>query len=357
MFRNITPVIQIRCAIPPTSYLCHPIFIKGDCVAIKSFIDGGEDVNIPDTFNRTYLHWASQGGDNEVVSQLLAAGALSNVRTNMGLLPLHNAVRCGHVGITRLLVEAGSKLDRSDLPFDQMTLHWAARLGSVELVKILCERAGADPSQLDRSGTSCGDVARKFGHRKLANVLDRMNGKEVHSDIEEDIKIGTQKGHNVASTNEGYTTPSPNSLLGPIQVATKHTANLNGDAVDKKEKIPRQRKTKRKNDDSDLDDKMKPKKRSRKLKTTTSPDPIPNHARGDKQSKSANPKRKPRQRPSAGSHHNPAGRKMSSNASLEANGPESTKKTPQMYDYDLLFGGGDNADKTTFSLKIPKRKN
>ena len=56
----------------------------------------------------TALHWAADGGKEEVVKSLLSAGADVNAQDSEGLTPLHYAVDCSQMGVARALLHAGA---------------------------------------------------------------------------------------------------------------------------------------------------------------------------------------------------------------------------------------------------------
>ncbi len=106
----------------------------------------------------------------EKVHYLLQAGAAVNARTADGSTPLSCAAIAGHKQVCELLLNHGAELDvasacllgrqdfvercleespevssASDLPMRQPALHWAARCGNIEIVKLLlCHGAAVD---------------------------------------------------------------------------------------------------------------------------------------------------------------------------------------------------------------------
>ncbi|KNC79536.1 hypothetical protein SARC_08071 [Sphaeroforma arctica JP610] len=330
--------------------------IKGDIASMKTFIDDGEDVNLADHFNRTYVHWASQGGNKEVVDILIKAGAVFDIRTNSGVSPLHNSLYCGNHSVTKLLLESGASLDKPELPFDQMALHWAARSGNIEVAQILCEKAGADPSRLDKAGHSCGDVARRHGHRRLAIVLDRLRGVDVKSDAEDEDEKSTSSNIKQETTGEH---PSVQSSSQTHTSTSTLTANEHTEAPERKERpSQKKRSTKRRGDDSDD---MPNSKAKKKPKAVRKPKAAGNKGRHSPEKpgggRSTGPnnglnRKRSRVRPRDG---HSASRKSSTMSGEEIR--EKKKKPPAVsFNYDSLFGGDGGNSEASMTMKIPKRK-
>ena len=79
-------------------------------------IEHNQDVNeIKLRDGRSFLHFASDYGDVELVKRLLLAGAVLNAVDDNGQTALHVATECGCVDVVALLLRAGAKLDLVDL--------------------------------------------------------------------------------------------------------------------------------------------------------------------------------------------------------------------------------------------------
>jgi ankyrin repeat protein len=68
-------------------------------------------VNSPGQDGRTSLHWAAEGGDPEVVSRLLAAGASVRAKDEYGRTPLHWAAYNNALAAIRVLLAAGADVN------------------------------------------------------------------------------------------------------------------------------------------------------------------------------------------------------------------------------------------------------
>jgi ankyrin repeat protein len=94
------------------------------------------------TYAFTPLHEAAFFGDEARVRQILGGGAVDvNAKGKAGMTALHLACWSGHVGIARLLLEAGA--DKEARYFAFTPLLEAARFGRLDVMRLLLEH-GAD---------------------------------------------------------------------------------------------------------------------------------------------------------------------------------------------------------------------
>jgi uncharacterized protein len=123
---------------------------EGDLLTVKQLIAHGAEVDerypILNGFNdlHTPLLVACRDGHNEIVSELLKAGADVNAtEPTFGAVPLHKATYNGHVEITRILArQPGINIDYQGSSNGYTPLHDALWHGFEECSKILIE-AGA----------------------------------------------------------------------------------------------------------------------------------------------------------------------------------------------------------------------
>ena len=105
---------------------------------------------------RTPLHYAYKLRDEketvarESIAQLLEAGADVNARDCGGDTPLSMNIYCyKNARIARLLIEGGA--DVNSICHRERLIHWAARRGDAETVRLLLN-AGAEPNSSDTDG-------------------------------------------------------------------------------------------------------------------------------------------------------------------------------------------------------------
>lgn len=159
---------QVNCEDHEGETPLHVAGRTGSSEVIKLLLDRGAHVNALDKGGTTPLHWAAYMGQLGTVKILLEAGADVNIRNHGGTSALMMAMMRHRlapaffggrhvkeipmdrvVGITKLLLAAGADLKPMDST-GRTALHWAARHGYTEAVKVLLA-AGADPDARFRS--------------------------------------------------------------------------------------------------------------------------------------------------------------------------------------------------------------
>ncbi|KAK6448633.1 hypothetical protein FP744_10004883 [Trichoderma asperellum] len=151
------------------AYPLHRAVRRGNYETLEQLLKHVTDpklVDVPDKYKFTPMHVACQLGWTKCVGILLKCGAsLSNeggaIETPVGL-----AIENGHIGVVRTLLEhSPSLVDNCRKPLIQ-----AARRGSIEMVKFLCE-AGVDTSYEDLLGQTVLHKACIFGDLDLVEYL------------------------------------------------------------------------------------------------------------------------------------------------------------------------------------------
>lgn len=125
--------------------------------------DGNDD-------GRTLLHWAAEGGSEELVVFLLSKGAPSISRTMWGKTPLMLAAYHGHMGVVQLLVQHMGGQGINEREIDGCTaLHWATEGGHEKVIRCLLLN-GADPT-----------IAESRWPRRTPQALAWANGHQESS--------------------------------------------------------------------------------------------------------------------------------------------------------------------------------
>jgi len=114
--------------------------ISGDMPALKTALPEGSQPD-PETLVKP-LYFASQRGQHEVVSYLLALGADPDSATDLGTA-LAIAARGNHTGIVAALLTAGADPNLPGGENKVMPLHQAADRGAIESARLLLDN-GAD---------------------------------------------------------------------------------------------------------------------------------------------------------------------------------------------------------------------
>ena len=145
---------------------------------VKTIVDEDVDVSAdlvntfaPDGF--TALGLAAFFGHEDVAAYLLSRGAQVNTASHnrMRVMPLHSAVAGRHIGIARLLLEAGADVNAKQAD-GFVPLHGAAQNGQVEMIELLMEH-GANVNTPDDDGKTALAYALDEGHVEAANLLRR----------------------------------------------------------------------------------------------------------------------------------------------------------------------------------------
>jgi hypothetical protein len=177
--------------IHPTRPEAVPVYyasLCGFCGLVEHLITvHSSDVNSRGGSHTTPLHAASVKGHLEVASLLLESGADPNSRDMMGRVPLHRVSQGGQlgmelsqrIGIARLLVNYGAKVDVTDGFEGDTPLHAAARSGYRNIAELLVE-SGASLDVKNRNQQTPLHVGCANGRLGVSRFLiDR--GSDIHS--------------------------------------------------------------------------------------------------------------------------------------------------------------------------------
>lgn len=125
----------------PLLIACH----SKQVAAVKELLSwGGSNINaIKPRILWWPLHYAAEHGWDDVVEQLLLAGATKDVQTSRGLTPLHLAIDKNNVGVVKLLLQYKAAVHVLDAA-GFSAFHRAARMGNVKIAEMLYA-AGANP--------------------------------------------------------------------------------------------------------------------------------------------------------------------------------------------------------------------
>ncbi len=163
----------------PSTRVLQEAAAFGHARTVQVLLDRGID---PDTredgaHGRTALHWASQGGHERVVRQLLAAGADANAQVNDETegpdTALYIAAGKGQLPVVRALLRSGAD---SETPCTggRLALHIAAMFDHPAVVAELL-LYGADSTAIDATGFTPLDHARQRRRDQVLRVMVRGN--------------------------------------------------------------------------------------------------------------------------------------------------------------------------------------
>lgn len=115
------------------------------------------------------IHSAAFTGKAESVRMLLRMGANVNLKSSQGCTALHKALEGGHPDIVNILLDAGADAN-VPLIYGRTPLHFAAALGQ-ERSALQLVASGADSSIVDFFGQTPYDVAVRYNHDSIAEIL------------------------------------------------------------------------------------------------------------------------------------------------------------------------------------------
>ncbi|KAG8406698.1 hypothetical protein J3459_013951 [Metarhizium acridum] len=151
----------------------------GNQNVVKILLETGQaDPNQIDPFVGSAVSWAAKEGEKELVEFLLRKGGQVTVTSKLGRTPLHQAAQKGHNDVVRLLLKWGATLTTDSQ--GRTPLHLAARHGKIAVVRLLLEEQPAlDPEALDNEGLTPADLAAKWQHYDIVQLLTKTPLKSV----------------------------------------------------------------------------------------------------------------------------------------------------------------------------------
>ena len=121
----------------------YPILIaaqNGYLPIVKLLVQSGADLKVVDDINRAgALHWASAGGDTEVMDYVLAQGFDKEARDQLGLTPLMRAASTGQKAAFDYLLSKGTVLEVGKDLTNGLMLQ-AASGGNIEILEFLLDK-------------------------------------------------------------------------------------------------------------------------------------------------------------------------------------------------------------------------
>jgi len=117
---------------------------RGDEAAVRNLLRNRDTVNTPGPDGGTALYWAARGDHLGIVRLLLSAGARVEAADRYGITPLALAAINGSAPVVSALLTAGADA-KGRVGDGETVLMAAARTGRVDAAKLLLDR-GADPN-------------------------------------------------------------------------------------------------------------------------------------------------------------------------------------------------------------------
>ena len=114
---------------------------------VKTLLDSGAKVNLPDGAGLTALHWAARNGYEDIAAMLLDANAGVDLKDNNGNRALHFAARNGYKVIVQMLLDAKAGVNLQEEVYGRTPLHSALYTGLRES-KVEDKIAGYKPDHI-----------------------------------------------------------------------------------------------------------------------------------------------------------------------------------------------------------------
>ena len=128
------------------------------------------DVQMPNNFGWTPLHFSTKSGNYELVNFFANLGTDLNLKTKNGRNCLHIASCYGHLNLCKTLVTKHN-FDVQLTDNEGFTVfHFSAKIGSYELVKFFAD-IGGDIHLKTNDGFNCLHIAADSGHFNLCKAL------------------------------------------------------------------------------------------------------------------------------------------------------------------------------------------
>lgn len=167
-----TDSAQTREAMPAPTVLLEAAR-TGDLGQLKTYLAGGGSINVTDEYHTTLLHFAADGGQEQVAAFLIEKGLGVNTVNDDGFTPLHNCALHGDSATAALLIAKGATVYVRDN--NQMApLHLCGMNNNVAVAKVLVAR-GADVNDMNANKWTPLRVAQ-YGKSADLEVWLKANG-------------------------------------------------------------------------------------------------------------------------------------------------------------------------------------
>ena len=143
---------------------------RGDAAAVREVLKARPDLDEPGHDGTPALHWAVFRQDVDIARRLLRAGAKPDLANRYGTRPLHLAISNGDRVLAQALLKAGADPASVDGSGDSCLVQ-AIKTGKLPMVRLLLE-AGAPPDAADKLyGQTPLMVAARLGNVEIARLL------------------------------------------------------------------------------------------------------------------------------------------------------------------------------------------
>ncbi|CAH4031310.1 unnamed protein product [Pieris brassicae] len=130
---------------------------------------------------QTAVHIAARSGRDKILMKLIESGATVNVRDSFGFTPLHYTCQNNLPSTTELLITYGNaNYQMRHAPTGKVPLHDAAQRGNIECVKVLLKlKAPAHPRTLAKETPA--QLAKHYGHTDCYQLLKNYKSENPNT--------------------------------------------------------------------------------------------------------------------------------------------------------------------------------
>ncbi|KAM4624144.1 caskin-2 [Polymixia lowei] len=154
--------------------LAHKLLSKVKCNKTKLLGSTKRlNINYQDSDGFSVLHHAALTGTTELLSLLLEAQAMVDIKDVNGMRPLHYAAWQGKADSVLLLLRAGASINGPSHD-GQIPLHLSAQYGHYEVCEMLLQHQ-SNPCLMNKAKKTPLDLACEFGRLKVAQLLLSSN--------------------------------------------------------------------------------------------------------------------------------------------------------------------------------------
>lgn len=143
---------------------------------LQSLLEHGADPNDPVPNGRTALMSAAMGDDTTILKMLLDGGANLHAVADNGATALGEAVEFGRLNSAKYLIARGARAGGAEGGSGFTPLHFAVLRGEAPMVETILP-VTADPNTVDSTGMTPLDIAVRYGHATIAELLRKSGAK------------------------------------------------------------------------------------------------------------------------------------------------------------------------------------
>ncbi|XP_036050959.1 ankyrin repeat and SAM domain-containing protein 3 isoform X3 [Onychomys torridus] len=180
--------------------LMYASYIGHDTI-VHLLLEAGVSVNVPTPEGQTPLMLASSCGNESIAYFLLQQGAELEMKDIQGWTALFHCTSAGHQQMVKFLLDSGANANVREPVYGFTPLMEAAASGHEIIVQYFLNH-GAKADMRDHSGATAQTLARRYGHMKIAALMD------THSPaLPKSLYRSPEKYEDLSSSDESWPVP------------------------------------------------------------------------------------------------------------------------------------------------------